>query len=278
MPRRGLRRLAPAPVLGTYAFHSANRSPCAEVGAVPREASLHQPVFAIAPYLGVEPIPPEEWVREQADDDFCRTAPSAVGIERTRFAILEGGVLVRIGPLDRCSQIFVPQALKRSVLQIKNEPTESEHAGAQRLYEALRRGLYCPWIVPDYYHTVQQCPSCAWDRIALRKRTTPLTLFPARAPLESVELDLLGSVRKSRKGLIHSGHGRSFLETVPVPSDAIRETRKGREGVLHSMGLRFHGPQKTLLTDSRPQLTAKLFLETGRVPGVRNVFTSKYHP
>ncbi len=39
-----------------------------------------------------------------------------------------------------------------------------------------------------------------------------------------------------------------------------------------------YGPQKTLLTDNGPQLTAELFLETCRVLEVRNVFTSTYHP
>ncbi len=39
-----------------------------------------------------------------------------------------------------------------------------------------------------------------------------------------------------------------------------------------------YGPPKTLLTDNGPQLTAKLFLETRRVLGVRNVFTSSYYP
>ena len=33
-----------------------------------------------------------------------------------------------------------------------------------------------------------------------------------------------------------------------------------------------------MLSDSRPQLAAKLFQEAGRLMGVPNVFTSTYHP
>ncbi len=71
------------------------------------------------------------------------------------------------------------------------------------MYETLRRGFYWPSMVADVYHTVRQCSSCARDRIALRKRATPLSLFPARAPLESVALDLLGRLPKSRNGNLH---------------------------------------------------------------------------
>ncbi len=46
-------------------------------------------------------------------------------------------------------------------------------------------------MVADVYHTVRKCSSCARDRI--------LTLFPAREPLESVEVDLLAPLHKSRK-------------------------------------------------------------------------------
>ncbi len=38
-----------------------------------------------------------------------------------------------------------------------------------------------------------------------------------------------------------------------------------------------YGPPKTFLTDNGPKLTSKLFLETCRVLGVRNVFTAAYH-
>ncbi len=103
-------------------------------------ASLHQPVFARVRILGVESILSEEWVREQAYDAFCRTAASAVGMERTRFALREHGVLVRIAPLDGCPQIVVPQALRRLFLKMNHEQADSEHAGGQLMYETLRWG------------------------------------------------------------------------------------------------------------------------------------------
>ncbi len=88
-------------------------------------------------------------------------------MERTRFAVRDNGVLVRIAPLDECSQIVVSQALRSRVLQMNHEPAASAHAGGTPMYETLTRGFYWPAMVADVYHTVRQCSSCAKDRIAL---------------------------------------------------------------------------------------------------------------
>ncbi len=51
-------------------------------------------------------------------------------MERTRYAIREDRIFVRIAPLDVCSQIVFPQALRRRVLHMNHEPAASAHAGA----------------------------------------------------------------------------------------------------------------------------------------------------
>ncbi len=157
----------------------------------------------MVPSLGAEPILPKEWIHEQAYDVLCQLAARVVGPERTRFVDREDGVLVRVAPLDGAVQIVAPAALRHRVLQIKYEPAASARAGGLCKYETMRRGFYWPSIVADVYYTVRQCSSCARDRIALQKRTTPLTLFPARAPLYSVALDLLGLPPTPRRGNLH---------------------------------------------------------------------------
>ncbi len=133
-------------------------------------------------------------------------------------------------------------------------------------------------MVADVYHTVRQCASCAKDRIDLRKHTTPLTLFPARAPLESVALDLLGPLPKSKRGNTHIlvivDRFSKLCRFLPLRSTTAERVAKAfcNEWVF------VYGPPQTLLTDNGPQLTAKLFLETCRLLGIRNVFTSTYHP
>ncbi len=61
---------------------------------------------------------------------------------------------MRIAPLYGRSQIVLPQALRRRVLQVNHEPAASAHAGGKRMYETLRRGFYWPSMVADVYNTV----------------------------------------------------------------------------------------------------------------------------
>ncbi len=130
----------------------------------------------------------------------------------------------------------------------------------------------------DVYHTVRLCATCAKDRIDLRRHTTPLTLFPARAPLESVALDLLGPLPKSKRGnthiLVMVDRFSKLCRFLPMRSTTADKVARAfcDEWVF------VYGPPKTLLTDNGPQLTAKLFLEACRLLGIRNVFTSTYHP
>ncbi len=103
-------------------------------------------------------------------------------------------------PLDDAHQTVVPRALKRRVLHLNNFPASAGHLGSQRMRETKPLGFYLPGMIGEVYHTVRCCETCAKDRVELRKRTKVFENFPARAPLESVELDLLGSLPKSSSG------------------------------------------------------------------------------
>ncbi len=94
-----------------------------------------------------------------------------------------------------------------------------------------------------------------------------MTLFPARAPLESVALDLLGPLPKSRKGhlyiLVIVNRFSKLCRFLAMRSTTAEKVAKA----FRNEWVFVYGPAKTLLTDNGPQLTAKLFLETCRVLG-----------
>jgi len=55
-------------------------------------------------------------------------------------------------------------------------------------------------MAADIYATVRNCAACARNRLKLRKRTNPLRLFPAKAPLEDLCIDILGPLVKTKGG------------------------------------------------------------------------------
>jgi len=55
-------------------------------------------------------------------------------------------------------------------------------------------------MVTDIHTTITRCTTCAQNRLALRRHSTPLTLFPATELLTELPVDLLGPIPASKKG------------------------------------------------------------------------------
>jgi len=68
------------------------------------------------------------------------------------------------------------------------------------MYYTMRKAYYCPSMITDIHTTITKCTTCAQNRLALRRHTTPLTLFPATQPLTELSVDNVGPIPASKKG------------------------------------------------------------------------------
>ena len=115
-------------------------------------------------------------------------------------AFLEGagGLLRRRRPVrGGLIQVVLPESLRPRLLQLAHYAIVADHPGLNRMYYHIRRHYYWPHLTAEIAATVRNCASCA---IKLRRRTNLLKLFPATRPLESVSIDILGSLPKSERG------------------------------------------------------------------------------
>ena len=139
------------------------------------------------------PVSADEWIREQATDEFCQNAKRDVETEpQSRFHLSPDGILMRTAPLDGATQIVVPEAIKGRILRANHYAVTAGHPGARRMYDAIRRAYYWPMMSVDVYTTVRQCDACARNRVTQYRHTNALKLFPATRPLEDVAIDILG--------------------------------------------------------------------------------------
>jgi Integrase zinc binding domain len=124
-----------------------------------------------------------------------------VDVEQTSlFDIDERGILVRVAPLDGVRKIVVPAAFTPRLLHLEHYPRTVAHPGVTRIVRTIRRTHFWPNMAEDVLETVRHCDACARNRITLSRRTNPLELFPANAPLESVVMDILGPLPKTDMG------------------------------------------------------------------------------
>lgn len=225
----------------------------------------------------LERITLEELLREQLTDAFCAAIRSRLnGGEVLPFRLDDRGILVRT--VEAYEQIVIPHSLKSRVLHLAHYSQLSGHPGGTKLYLSLRRDFYWPTLAMDCHATAKLCATCARNRVKLWKKKKPLKLFPAKAPLEYVSIDILGELIRSKRGnrylLVITDRFSKLVKTVPLKR--ITAPVIARAFIHH--WVYYYGPPDNLLSDNGKQFVARFFQDVCRILGVKNVFTTTYHP
>jgi Integrase zinc binding domain len=66
------------------------------------------------------------------------------------------------------------------------------------MFQTIRKTFFWPRIAEDVCETILQCDICARNRISEKRKTNPLKLFPANGPLESVAMEILGPLPRTK--------------------------------------------------------------------------------
>jgi transposase InsO family protein len=255
--------------------------PSAEVEFLSEEWAEHDAMLvnenASAKPVQVTPITWHELLTEQLSDDFCSRIRSRVNAgERIPFNEDGRGYLVRT--VCNPPQLVLPQSLRARLLHAAHHGRLAGHPGGRKLYYVLRRHFYWPSMALDAYNVVKNCVTCARNRIKLRRHASPLKLFPARAPLEYVAIDILGELVKTPRGnrylLVMTDRYSKLTKTVPL-------RRITTNVIAHAFITHWvlnYGPPTYVLSDNGKQFTAKFFMDVCRIVGTKNYFTTTYHP
>ncbi|CDF38390.1 unnamed protein product [Chondrus crispus] len=227
----------------------------------------------------LSPVRIEELVISQANDRYCQMLKEKVDNEETsRFDVFDRGLLVRIAPLDDCRQIVVPTMLRQKGFYLCHYTRTSGHPGDTKMLYTMRRTFYWPSMALECHACMRQCDSCARERVQLRKHSTFLKLFPARRPLEFVAMGILGPLPRSTKRnqylLVISDQFPKMTRAIPLKSiTSMTVARAFVENWIYP-----YGPPAYLLSDNGGQFASKFFQKICQIMGIRNLFTTAYHP
>jgi Integrase zinc binding domain len=122
------------------------------------------------------------------------------------YDLNEVGILVRKSPFDGSQQIVVPQSLVSRILYLEHSTPAAGDPGAHRMLQTIRKTLLWPRIGEDVYETVRKCDICARNRIR-EKENEPAQDIPATGPRESVAIEILGPLPRTK-------HGDSFILVI----------------------------------------------------------------
>ena len=133
-------------------------------------------------------------------------------------------------------------------------------------------------MAADIMHAVRTCPDCAKNRLRMLKHSRPMKLFPTVEPFEQVAMDLLGPLPKTPRGnqhiLVMACRFSKLTQVVPLRT----ATAQTVAAAFCTNWVFKYGAPKQTLSDNGVQFASKLMVAVSQNLGVKNVFTSAYHP
>jgi len=224
-----------------------------------------------------EPVEFDDVVEAQQTYDYC--AEMSTRVERgtaKAFFRNEHHALYRRTPYG--NQLVIPKSLREHVLTLEHHDTVAAHPGMNRMYYTMRKAYYWPSMVTDIHTTITMCTTCAQNRLALRRHTTPLTLFPATEPLTELSADIFGPIPASKKGnrfiLVITDRFAKLTKCVTL----WRITAMSVASAIIDAWVSAYGPPDRILPDQGPQFMSNFFIAVIKFLGIETVRTTAYHP
>jgi hypothetical protein len=159
----------------------------------------------------------EELRKEQAVDPVCKKLLLSA-YKSLLYDLNEVGILVRKSPFNGSQQIVVPQSLVSRILYLEHYPPAAGHPGSHRMFQYGRpsSGPHRGRRLRDGSTMRSLCP----ESYIGEKETNPLKIFPANGHLESVAIDIIGPLPRTKHGnrflLVISDRYSKVFKTVPV--------------------------------------------------------------
>jgi len=196
----------------------------------------------------------------------------------SRFSETEKGLSVRVAPLDGAVQVYIPFTLRQDLLRLQHDVVGAGHPGVYRMYAATTRHCYWVSMAADLYDWVASCASCARNRMEPRRRAAMLKLFPATDPFESLSMDLLCPLTETKTGnvflLIIVDRCSKLIRDVPLAGITATDV----SSAFCRAWISVYEPPDTVLKDNGPQFASLFFQGVCNLMGIRNLYTSTYHP
>ena len=176
------------------------------------------------------------------------------------------------------TQLVTPQRYRTQILRQAHDLSLAGHMGRKKTKLRIQAGFYWPGMDKDITNYVQSCSVCRCkDKTAPRPAPLQQTDL-ADKPFEKLAIDIVGPISPS------SARGHRFILTVvdlatrwPEAFPLKTTTSEDIIGALMTMFARTGFPD-TILSDRGPQFTSELSRQIAGILGIKQAFTTPYHP
>ncbi len=224
----------------------------------------------------------EELVSFQQEDEFCKEHLKKVESGEVAKSIpnyfldAEGRLCRRSVAGGKLFETLVlPTCLIPAILDVTHH--QLGHNGAPRMYEFLKRIYFWPGMVKSIKKAVHACLKC-WEMNTVPQKYPLMQLVVPSQPLQLIAMDLIGPFPHSVTGHVYAltimDMLTSYIWAIPLPN-------KEASVVIRRFLTEFYekeGGCLAILSDNGMEFKNKTFAQLALELGMRQVFTSAYHP
>lgn len=109
-------------------------------------------------YREATPLQLDQRVKEQSTDPRCLELRKERDTNvATRYTDTTETLMVRVAPLDRTVQAYVPASLCDEVLTLAHDPARAGNPGVTKMYTSMRRAYYWEGRIADVHSFAAGC-------------------------------------------------------------------------------------------------------------------------
>ncbi|KAL0155372.1 hypothetical protein M9458_049635, partial [Cirrhinus mrigala] len=182
-------------------------------------------------------------------------------------------------PETPAGRLFVPDHLRKEVLQWGHDSTLAGHQGVQRTISFIDRAFWWRTLRRDVQEYVQACNICARSKTANSPSTGELQPLPIpKRPWSHISVDFVTGLPDSQgKNTILTIVDRFSKAVHLVALTGLPSAKTTAELILEHV-VRLHGFPKDIVSDRGPQFTAKFWQAFCRLVGTTSSLSSGFHP
>lgn len=185
------------------------------------------------------------------------------------------GCLVAVAP-DATQRAVVPPSLQQAYVAVAHD--DHGHLGQKATIAKLRRRLFWPNLSSDVQAFIQQCVTCRRTKSTSPAKQGLMQPYFCSQPRDVVHLDIVGPLVVSTQGYkyILTMRCRFSRWTAAAPLSSI--TAEAVCDVFLREWIYRYGTPRCIITDRGTQFTSSLLAGLCKKLGVKQRFTSSWHP
>lgn len=183
---------------------------------------------------------------------------------------------------DETKSVFVPDVpgLRDQVVASCHDGAYAGHFGQRKTAKLVQRGFYWPTLYADVCRYVKSCDSCQRNKPLSGKPHGLLLPLPiAEVPWEHISMDFVMALPCTQQGndavFVVVDRFSKMVKFVPTTNTI---TAEGAARLFLDHVFKVFGMPKTIVSDRDPRFTGKFFMDLCKLLGIKQAFSSAYHP